>query len=145
MLGIHIYVGTIAVPVVEANLLRNRLRNLLSLREEFLANPQQETIHDLSVASRRARELLDYLHQFFLRKSKADLMTLCRRITKGLGAAREAEVNLAILTELSDERKIDPVAAELLFHFQKLRFRKDIKRQEKEFHIRNIDFLISFF
>ena len=124
-------VGVIAIPVVEANLLRSRLRNLLSLREEFLVNPQQETIHDLRVASRRTREVLDYLQPILPEKIQTRLMTLSRRITKSLGAARESEVNLAILNELSDQRKIDPVAAELLFHNQKLRFEKGHQKARK--------------
>jgi CHAD domain-containing protein len=123
--------GVVAIPVVEANLLRSRLRHLLSLREEFLINPQHETIHDLRVASRRIREVLDYLEPSLPPKVQTRLMNLSRRITKTLGTAREAEVNLAIVTELSDHRKIDPVAAELLLHNQRLRFEKGHQKARK--------------
>src|SRR5262245_15847221 len=117
-------VEVLAIPVVEANLLRLRLRTLVSLREEFLVNPQQETIHDLRVASRRAREALDYLEPHLPKKVHTRLMNLTRRITKSLGKAREAEVNISILNELSNERRIDPVGIDLLFHTQKLQFDK---------------------
>ncbi len=137
-------IGTIFVPVVEANLIRNRLRNLLSLREEFRANPQQETIHDLRVASRRAREVLDYLEPILPKKMQNRLMTLCRRITRGLGTAREAEVNLLILNQWSDERKIDPVAVELLIHFQKLRLPKGNQKAKKRISHPKYNFLSKF-
>ena len=137
-------IGTISVPVVEANLIRNRLRNLLSLREEFLANPQQETIHDLRVASRRAREVLDYLAPILPGKMQTRLMNLSRRITKSLGTAREAEVNLSILNDWSDERKIDPVAVELLLHFQKVQYEKGYQKARKRISQPKYAFLNKF-
>ena len=85
--------GIITIPVVEANILRSRLRNLMSLRDEFLSNPQDETIHDFRVASRRAREVLDYLEPTLPKKIHERLMNLARRVTKNLGTARESEVN----------------------------------------------------
>jgi CHAD domain-containing protein len=137
-------VGVIAIPVVEANLLRSRLRNLLRLREEFLATPQQETIHDFRVASRRAREVLDYLEPTLPAKLRGRLMNLGRRITKSLGTARESEVNLSILNNWIIERKIDPVAAELLMHAQRLRFEKGLQKARKRISHQKFSFLNKF-
>jgi CHAD domain-containing protein len=137
-------VGVIAIPVVEANVLRSRLRNLLRLREEFLVSPQQETIHDFRVASRRAREVLDYLQPVLPPKIQSRLMNLGRRITKSLGTAREAEVNLSILNDWSNERKIDPVAVELLLHAQRLQFEKGFQKARKRVSHQKFSFLNKF-
>ncbi|HSE43067.1 MAG TPA: CHAD domain-containing protein [Acidobacteriota bacterium] len=137
-------IGIISIPIVEANLLRNRIRNLLSLREEFLSNTQQETIHDLRVASRRAREVLDYLEPALPAKLHSRLWDLSRRITKSLGTARESEVNLSILNQWTEERKIDPVAAELLIHSQKLNQNKGYQKAKKRISQPKYRFLNKF-
>lgn len=123
--------GIIAIPVVEANILRSRLRNLMSLREEFLNNPQDGTIHDFRVASRRAREVLDYLEPTLPKKIHERLMDLARRVTKNLGTARESEVNLEILNRWSDDRKLDPIAVELLIHSQRVEFEAGVRKAKK--------------
>jgi CHAD domain-containing protein len=137
-------IGTISISIVEANLLRNRMRNLLSLREEFLNNSQEETIHDLRVASRRAREVLDYLEPALPAKIQARLWELSRRITKSLGNARESEVNLSILNEWSKEQKIDPVATELLIHSQKIKRDKGHQKAKKRISQPKFRFLNKF-
>lgn len=136
--------GIITIPVVEANILRARLRNLMSLREEFLSNPQDETIHDFRVASRRAREVLDYLEPTLPKKAHTRLMDLARRVTKNLGTARESEVNLEILNRWSDERKLDPIAVELLMHSQKVEFDAGLRKAKKRISSQKFEFIPRF-
>jgi len=136
--------GIITIPVVEANILRSRLRNLLSLREEFLSNPLEETIHDFRVASRRAREALDYLEPILPNKVHQRLMSLARRVTKNLGTSRESEVNLEILNRWSDERKLDPIAVELLIHSQKLEFESGLRKARKRISNQKFSYITKF-
>lgn len=136
--------GIITIPVVEANILRSRLRNLMRLREEFLGNPQQETIHDFRVASRRTREVLDYLEPTLPKKIHERLMNLARRVTKNLGIAREREVNLEILNRWSDERKLDPIAVELLIHSQRVEFEAGFRKAKKRISSQKFDYIPKF-
>ncbi|MCI0415790.1 CHAD domain-containing protein [bacterium] len=136
--------GIITIPVAEANILRSRLRNLLSLREEFLSNPHEETIHDFRVASRRTREVLDYLEPTLPKKTHERLMDLARRITKSLGTTRESEVNLEILNRWSDERKLDPIAVELLLHSQKLEFESGFRKAKKRISNQKFGYITKF-
>jgi CHAD domain-containing protein len=136
--------GIITIPVVEANILRSRLRNLMSLREEFLGNPQDETIHDFRVASRRAREVLDYLEPIIPKKVHERLMSLARRVTKNLGTARESEVNLEILNRWSDERKLDPIAVELLIHSQRMEFNAGFRKAKKRISSQKFEYITKF-
>lgn len=71
-------------------------------------------------------------------------MNLSRRITKTLGTAREAEVNLSILNEWSNGRKIDPVAAELLIHSQKSQFDEGNQKATKRLSNQKYAFLNRF-
>src|SRR5262245_11444413 len=136
--------GIITIPVVEANILRARLRNLMSLREEFLGNPQEETIHDFRVASRRAREVLDFLEPTLPKKVHERLMNLARRVTKHLGTARENEVNLEMLNRWSEERKLDPIAVELLIHSQKMEFEAGFRKAKKRISSQKFDYIPKF-
>ncbi|HEY7160018.1 MAG TPA: CHAD domain-containing protein, partial [Acidobacteriota bacterium] len=136
--------GIITIPVVEANILRSRLRNLMSLREEFLGNPQDETIHDFRVASRRTREVLDYLEPTLPKKVHGRLMNLARRVTKNLGSARESEVNLEILNRWSDERKLDPIAVELLIHSQRMEFNAGFRKAKKRISSQKFEYIPKF-
>lgn len=136
--------GIITIPVVEANILRSRLRNLMTLREEFLGNPQDETIHDFRVASRRAREILDYLEPTLPEKIHERLMNLARRVTRHLGTARESEVNLEILNRWSDERKLDPIAVELLIHSQRMEFDAGLRKARKRISSAKFEYIPKF-
>jgi CHAD domain-containing protein len=122
---------TIVLPVVEANLLRSRLRSLMGLREIFLREVDDKTIHDFRVASRRAREILDYLSPALPEKTRERLMWCARRITKSLGRLRESEVNLALLKQWGEERKLDPVALELMIHDQNAEFQRRFSKAQK--------------
>jgi CHAD domain-containing protein len=136
--------GIIIIPVIEANILRSRLRRLMSLREEFLGSPHDGTIHDFRVASRRAREVLDYLEPILPKKVHARLMDLARRVTKNLGTARENEVNLEILNRWSDERKLDPIAVELLIHSQKMQFNAQFRKAKKRLSSQKFEYIPKF-
>lgn len=136
--------GIITIPVVEANILRARLRNLMTLREEFLGNPHDETIHDFRVASRRTREVLDYLEPTLPKKVHGRLMDLARRVTKNLGTARESEVNLEILNRWSDERKLDPIAVELLIHSQRMEFNAGFRKAKKRISSQKFEYIPRF-
>lgn len=114
----------VVLSIREANLLRKRLHHLLILRENLLKRPNEETVHDLRVASRRAREVLDYLQSALPESAYGKLRSPAKRITSRLGELRETEVNLALTEKLQNEGLIEPLAAELLIHSLNNRKRK---------------------
>lgn len=116
--------GFISLPIKETNLLRSRLQNLMKLRAAYLESPQEETIHDLRVASRRAREVLDYFQQLLTFKWYDRLMSLSRRVTKSMGRLRETEVNLGLLSQWLREDKMNPIASEMLTFSQQQQFER---------------------
>ncbi len=121
----------IIVPIKEANILRSQTARLLRHRKDFLMNSDPEALHDLRVASRRMREILEYLQPSLPQKWQASLMALGRSITKSLGKAREAEVNLKLLEEISKEQKLNPVASEILIHKQQQRVKDAVRKARK--------------
>lgn len=112
------------LSIREANLLRMRLHQLLSLRDELLRHPDEETVHDLRVSSRRAREVLDYLEAALPESLYQKLRQPAKKITSSLGELRETEVNLALTQKLHNAGLIPPLAAELLVHSLNNRKRK---------------------
>ncbi len=121
----------IVVPIREANLLRSQAKRLLKHRKEFLTGHNPEALHDLRVASRRMREVLEYLQPSLPAKWQASLLNLGRTITKSLGKAREAEVNLKILGQLAKEQKLNPVAAEILMNRQSRHVTSTVRKARK--------------
>jgi CHAD domain-containing protein len=106
----------VVLSVREANLLRKRLQDLLELRDELFKHPDEETVHDLRVASRRAREVLDYLEVALPQNTYQKLRGPAKKITSRLGELRETEVNQKLTEKLQSEELIPPLAAELLLH-----------------------------
>ena len=106
----------VLLSVKEANLLRKRLRHMLQLRSRFLQDPGAETVHDLRVASRRVREVLDYFQNSIPQEWFEKLSRLAKRITRSLGSLREVDVNLAMIQDLRKENAIHPLSAELMIH-----------------------------
>jgi CHAD domain-containing protein len=127
----------ILLSVREANLLRNRLGHLLSLRDELVGQPDEETVHDLRVSSRRAREILDYLQTVLPPNVYQRMRGPARNITSRLGELRETEVNLKLSEELHQKSLIPPVAAELLMHSLTKRRRKLQQKVNKQMKSRN--------
>ena len=122
----------IFLSVREANLLRKRLGDLLVLREKLLRHPDEETVHDLRVASRRAREVMDYLESALPESIYRRLRQPAKKITSSLGALRETEVNLALTHKLYEEGLIPALASELLVHSLNSRKRKLNARVNKQ-------------
>ncbi len=106
----------VLLSIKETNLLRKRLRHMLELRSHFLQDPGPENVHDLRVASRRVREVLDYFQNSVPQDWYARLSRLAKRITKNLGSLREVDVNLAMIQDLRKENAIHPLSAELMIH-----------------------------
>lgn len=121
----------IVVPIKEANIFRVQVQRLLGLRKEFLEDSDPEALHDLRVASRRMREVLEFLQMSLPEKTQTGLLELGRTITKSLGKAREAEVNLKMLQELSKRQKFNPIASEILIRKQGQRTRASVKKARK--------------
>jgi CHAD domain-containing protein len=122
----------VVLSIREANLLRKRLHDLLELRAKLLKHPDDETVHDLRVASRRARELLDYLESVLPENYYRKLLRPAKKITSRLGELRETEVNLALTEKLQNEELIPPLAAELLVHSLNSRKRKLQQKVNKQ-------------
>jgi len=122
------------LSVREANLLRKRLHDLLELRDELLKHPDEETVHDLRVSSRRAREVLDYLEGVLPQNSYQRLRGPAKKITSRLGELRETEVNQKLTEKLQTEELIPPLAAELLVHSldnRKRKLQQKVNKQRK--------------
>lgn len=130
---------SIVLPVKEANLLRSRLKQLLKLHDEFILEFNQKTIHDLRVSSRRLREVLEYLETSIPQKWFQRSLNLARQITKNLGKAREDEVNLSLLNKLQREKRLDPLATELLLHTLQGRFKKNYERAHEKLSHKKFD------
>jgi CHAD domain-containing protein len=124
--------GFITLNIREANLLRKRLQHLLDLRKELLEHPDQETVHDLRVASRRAREVLDYMQNALPPGAYKRMRRPAKNITSRLGELRETEVNLKLSENLRDKQLIPPLAAELLLHSLAKRKRKLQKKMNRQ-------------
>ncbi|MCI0412668.1 CHAD domain-containing protein [bacterium] len=122
----------VVLSVREANLLRKRLQHLLDLRDELLKHPDEETVHDLRVSSRRAREVLDYLEVTLPQNSYRRLRRPAKKITSRLGELRETEVNQKLTEKLQVEELIPPLAAELLVHSLDNRKRKLQQKVNKQ-------------
>jgi len=116
------------LPLREANLLRKRIRAILALCDSFYKGRGGETIHDLRVASRRLRELFDYLSsslpENWLNRSRRQ----AAKITKALGQIREIEANFQILRQWHREKKHLTAALELMIQSQ--REIRNIRRSE---------------
>lgn len=124
----------VVLNVREANLLRKHLQGLLDLRDELLEHPDEETVHDLRVASRRAREVLDYLEAALPQNAYQRLRRPAKKITSRLGELRETEVNQKLTEKLQSEELIPPLAAELLVHSldnRKRKLQKNVNKQMK--------------
>ncbi len=128
---------SIVLCVREANLLRRRLRHLLQLREELIARANEETVHDIRVASRRAREVLDYLETVIPESSFKKMQRCAKNLTSNLGEMREIEVNMKLSEKLQKKELIPTVAAELLMHSLMKRKEKLQQRVQKHMKLRN--------
>jgi len=111
--------SAVVLSVREANVLRQRIYQVTKLRGDLLNGSNPEALHDLRVASRRLRELLDHFEYGLPSKWHNRLMVLTKRLTKTLGSSRETEVNLKMLIDFRTSKKIDPFIAELLINNQK--------------------------
>ena len=127
----------IILSVREANLLRKRLRSLLELRHELVQHPDKETVHDLRVSSRRAREILDYMQSGIPENLFKRMQGPARNITSQLGKLRETEVNLKLCEELREKKLIPPLATELLKHKLMKRSRKLQRKVNKQMKSKN--------
>ena len=127
----------ILLSVREANLLRKRLSHLLALRDELVGKPDEETVHDLRVSSRRAREILDYLQAALPANAYDKMRRPAKNITSRLGELRETEVNLKLSEELNQKELIPPLAAELLMHSLTKRKKKLQQKVNKQMKSRN--------
>ncbi len=116
--------GEIVLTIKETNLLRKRFQQLIDLREELLNHPDKKTVHDLRVASRRAREALAYFEESLPAVWQQRLRRPAKEITGRLGDLREAEVNLMLAQKLSGEQSIPPLAGEMLLHILSERLRR---------------------
>src|SRR5437667_12172388 len=89
----------IVLPLTEANLLRQRIRRLSRCHEAFTSEKDPHALHDLRVASRRLRELLDYLGESLPDKPRRSLRSSAKKLTRLLGKPREAEINLSLIRQ----------------------------------------------
>jgi CHAD domain-containing protein len=95
--------GTTPLWIAARLLLYERGDDLFRRRDKVLKTYDAEDIHDLRVASRRLRESLVLFAPCYPPASIARLVRKVRRVTRLLGAIRNADEALLFFTALADE------------------------------------------
>ena len=77
--------------------IRERLRKMLSYTDAVRSGDDIEAVHDMRVASRRARAALSVFAAAIIDPEFADFQREVRTVTKALGAARDLDVMIQTL------------------------------------------------
>ena len=110
--------NAVLLPQRDANLLRRQILILQKLRDDFLKQYDDKTVHDLRVASRRFREMLRYIGKQLPAKWSSRLSKLSNDITARLSRNREIETNIRLLHDFHSRGKAHSIAVELLLNMQ---------------------------
>jgi len=103
-----------------------------ALSEELSAlkqKPREDSIHDTRVQSRRLRAALEVFQDLFPPRSWKPFYAQVRRITKTLGKAREREVDLKLLLELTSSGDMAEI---LCREYLEDRFRRSLRKRERQ-------------
>jgi CHAD domain-containing protein len=89
---------------------------VLKLLDAVRYSPDADTVHDLRVAIRRCRSIASAMEEVDPHPAWHQMRKLARKLFRGLGALRDAQVLKAWIKQLSTEN--DPLRAELLASFE---------------------------
>jgi CHAD domain-containing protein len=82
-----------------------RARELFEQAEDVLDTSDIERVHDMRVASRRLRAVLEIYEPCFPRKELGDVLSDVKAIADALGERRDPDVHLAALQEFAEAVK----------------------------------------
>lgn len=119
-------------------ILETRTRLLLDELAALSRRPQEDSIHDTRVQSRRMRAALETFEDLFPARRWKPVYQKVRAITKLLGKIRETEVTLALLGELSGDDSADSNCREYLQETIQEKLDKQQGQLKKE--LRALDF-----
>ena len=123
--------NAIILPECDANLLRRQILVLQKLRDDFLNQYHDKTVHDLRVASRRFTEMLRYIGKQLPAKWSPRLIKLSNNINARLSRTREIETNIRLLHDFHSRDKAHSIAVELLLNKQNEQLNKARKIAEQ--------------
>lgn len=115
--------------------LLDQWRELLHQRQLVLTGWEQEAIHDLRVASRRLRTVLELLPPWIGSKRMRRLRRPIRGLTRGLGRLRNLDETRKYLTGLQDEALL-PLTTQL--EQQRRQERKRVRRLLEELPLKRL-------
>jgi CHAD domain-containing protein len=90
-------------PVGEAatRILVVKSKKMFDLEAAAASGTDMDAVHDMRVASRRTREALSALSPAFKKKTADELFSIAKRVTRSLGAVRDADVFLEEFTAMA--------------------------------------------
>ena len=109
--------------------LRQRMDSLTEELVRLKRRPDEESIHDTRVQSRRMRAALEAFKDLFPPHPWSALYGLVRQVTKALGKARETEVSLSLLKEQTGS---GDMAENLCREYLEQRFRSKLQKRKRK-------------
>ena len=109
--------------------LRQRMESLTDELVRLKRRPDEESIHDTRVQSRRMRAALEAFKDLFPPHPWSALYGLVRQVTKALGRARETEVSLSLLQEQTGS---GDMAENLCREYLEQRFRSKLQKRKRK-------------
>lgn len=92
---------TTPVGVAAVTLLAQRMQPMFELEEAAASGTDMDAVHDMRVASRRTREALRIFSELYRREDVRKTMRDVRKVTRALGAVRDADVFCDRFTAIS--------------------------------------------
>ncbi len=119
-------------------ILRKRAEALLKELSALKRRPQENSIHDTRVQSRRLRAALEVFQDLFPSPLWKTAYDPVRGITRSLGEARETEVSLSLLEHLIAGADLPQL---LCSEYLEQRLRRRLRKQQKRLHcsMRRVD------
>jgi CHAD domain-containing protein len=110
-------------------ILRERIDSLVKELSRLKRRPDEESIHDTRVQSRRMRAALEAFKDLFPPHPWNALYGRVRQVTKALGKARETEVSLSLLKEQTSS---GDMAENLCREYLEQRFQKKLQKRKRK-------------
>ena len=110
-------------------ILRERMGSLVEELTRLKRRPDEESIHDTRVQSRRMRAALEAFKDLFPPHPWNAVYSRARQVTKALGKARETEVSLSLLKEQTGS---GDMAENLCREYLEQRFLKTLQKRKRK-------------
>ncbi len=110
-------------------ILRERMGSLVEELTRLKRRPDEESIHDTRVQSRRMRAALEAFKDLFPPHPWNAVYSRARQVTKALGKARETEVSLSLLKEQTGS---GDMAENLCREYLEQRFQKTLQKRKRK-------------